>query len=204
MKKIDIRQEPFTTSNAILAYCLHLAGVPWARDNHPARVFYSPAILNKFTNGSGEPYYKGWELEKAVEHAHRTGKRGHVEYVFKHTDRLETLLNAFKKQVDEINQGTGYLHELVAKLPVREIAPDVIILRQACIFLVMRTQFMDIWKAQVPIVIIPNPGKVRESTQMVDTKHGMREARVVETPGFRAISLNASKETREHLGLASE
>ena len=63
------KRSPFTTTNAILAYCLNLAGVPFENDARPCRVIYSEEIIKKFVNGSGEPIYKGWELDKATEDA---------------------------------------------------------------------------------------------------------------------------------------
>jgi hypothetical protein len=205
MKVISPGDQPFTTSNAILAYCLHLAGVPWEKDTRAARVFYSVDILNRFKNGTGDPYYKGWELEKAVEHAHKTGRRGHVEYAFKRTERLSALLRAFSEQQRQLDEDTGYVHEVVSAITKlvynRAMEQDVAMVRLACVLLKARSQFMDIWKGQVPIMIVSNPGRATHSTQMVETKDGLREARVVESPGFKAISLNASKETREHLGI---
>jgi phage terminase small subunit len=180
-----------------------MAGVPWENNNRAAWVFYSPDVLNKFLNGNGEPYYKGWELEKAAAHAHKSGRRGHVEYVFKKVPRLPILLKAYKDQNDYLEKAEGNADEVVLELAAKAgiTDADVLILRMACIFLKMRSQFMDIWKAQVPIVLIPNSGRVKRSRAMINTKDGVREASVVETPGFRAVSLNASAETRKHLGL---
>src|SRR5215475_4412504 len=115
MKSIRQGETPFNTQNAILAYCLHMAGVPWADPEKPIKVLYSADILNKFTNGQGEPIYKGWELEEAVADAHKKGLRGHVEYVFERTPRLNLLLKTFTNQVTELEEGTGYAHELVLK-----------------------------------------------------------------------------------------
>ena len=102
MQQLDVAQQPYHTSNAMLALCLHMAGVPWENDHQACKVLYSAAILNKFHNGNGEPRYKDWELGQAVEDAHRTGRRGHVEYIFRRTERLPILLKAFTDQVDEI------------------------------------------------------------------------------------------------------
>ena len=203
MKHIKPGDTPFNTSNAILAYCLHLAGVPWENSTHPAKVLYSAEILAKFRNGSGQPFYQGWEFEKAVEHAHKTGRRGHVEYIFQRTPRLGKLLKAYRDQVDDLDKKDGYLHEFVRDLSsqLTEIEPDIAMVRMACIFLQKRMEFMELWKHQVPRMIIPNAGRVRRSREVVETRHGVREADVVTSPGMKIMSLNASKETREHLGL---
>lgn len=203
MKPIKPGDTPFNTSNAILAYCLHLAGVPWDKPTHPARVLYSPEIMEKFRNGSGQPFYQGWEFQKAVEHAHKTGRRGHVEYVFQRTPRLSRLLKAYRDQVADLDNKDGYLHELVSDLAsqLTKLEPDIAMVRMACIFLQKRMDFMELWKHQVPLMVIPNAGRVRRSRETIQTEDGPREADVVTTPGMKIVSINARKETREHLGI---
>lgn len=195
MRNIDPKTLPFSTSNAILAYCLHMAGVPWDNPHHSCRVYYSKELLNKFTNGQGEPAYRGWELEKAVEHAHKHGKRGHVEYFFQRTPRLDILLKTFTEQVKELKEKDGYAHELIAEIveQMTDHLTDTGMMRLMCVLLTLRKQFMDMWEAQVPIVIVANKGKV--------TRRGAKDDYEISSPGFRMVSLNASKETREHLGL---
>ena len=105
MRQIKKGETPYNTTNAILAYCLHMAGVPWSNPEKPIKVLYSADILNKFTNGSGEPIYKGWELEDAVRDAQQKGRRGHIEYVFARTPRLEVLLKAFVEQAKQLEEG---------------------------------------------------------------------------------------------------
>lgn len=205
MKNLNPGDQPYHTSNAILAYCLHMAGVEWNNERQRCKVFYSEEIINRFTNGSGSPFYKGWELEKAVEHAHKTGKRGHVEYVFKRTSRLRELLRAFVDQCAELEKSEGFAHELVldisAKLYQGKLEPDIGMLRLACIVLKMRLPFMEIWQQQVPRVVMKNEGAVTRERQVINTKHGEREALVVTSPGVKIVSLNASEKTRRELGL---
>jgi hypothetical protein len=187
--------QPFHTSNAILAYCLHMAGVPWENNHEPAKVLYSAEILNKFTNGQGEPIYKGWQLEDAVRDAHKKKRRGHIEYVFKNTPRLGVLLKAYVDQAKYLEQAEGAAHELVLSIAKEKIDTDVATLRIACVLMKMRAEFMEIWEHQVPIVMIPNPGHSRRGA--ADNTGSF----TIESPGYRMVSLNASKETREHLGL---
>ncbi len=192
MKKIRRGDTPFNTQNAILAYCLHMAGVPWDDPDRPIRVLYSADILNKFTNGSGQPIYKGWELETAVKDAHNKGFRGHIEYVFKRVPRLDILLRTYSNQVKELEDGTGYAHELVLKVSQQLGAAgwDVTMMRLACIFLKMRLPFMEKWQDMIPDILIKNQGRV---TRAGDT---------ITTPGFKVIPLNASAELKEKMGIA--
>jgi hypothetical protein len=203
MKTITRAQAPFSTSNAILAYCLHMAGVPWNDPAKPIKLIYSKEILNKFTNGSGEPVYKGWELEDAVRDAHKVGRRGHVEYMFERTPRLEVLLHAYQKQSKELDDSEGFAHDLVMRVSgnIGTAGWDVTMMKLACIFLKMRVPFMEKWQDMIPWVIIPNEGRVTRGRSTVETKHGDREAMTVSSPGWKMIPLNASKELREKFGL---
>lgn len=196
MKTIKRGDTPFNTNNAILAYCLHMAGVPWHDENRPLRVLYSVDILNKFANGSGEPMYKGWPLEDAVRDAHNRGLRGYIQYVFQRVPRLETLLGAYRRQSQEIEQGTGYAHELVARVSKAfgQGNDDVAMVRLACIFLKMRLPFMAKWQDMIPDVIIKNEGRV---TRQVGADGG----KTISGPGFKMLPLNASKELKEKFGL---
>jgi len=196
MKKITRGQTPFNTQNAILAYCLHMAGVPWHNPDRPIRVLYSAEILNKFTNGSGEPIYKGWELEAAVRDAHKKGLRGHNEYVFERVPRLPVLLRAFSDQVDEIENGEGFAHEQVNKATalIGTAGWDVTMMRLACIFLKMRLPFMDKWRDMIPDIIIKNEGRVRRTTNPDG-------GRTITSAGFKILPLNASKELKEKFGV---
>ena len=180
-----------------------MAGSPWADNFQPARVYYSPDILNKFVNAAGEPIYKGWELEDAVKDAYKKGRRGHVEYMFQRHPRLPILLKAFVDQSDYLKNAEGTADSVITALvqQAATIEPDVLAVRMACVFLKMRAEFMEIWKVQIPIILIPNVGHIRRSKQTFPTKDGIREGLVVETPGFKVVSMNASKETRKHLGL---
>jgi len=203
MKHIKPGETPFNTSNAILAYCLHLAGVPWDNDKHPCKVLYPESVLNKFVNGSGQPFYKGWVYEEAVKHAHKTKKRGHIEYCFAFTPRLGKLLKAYRKQVAELETRDGFLHEVIAEVANdKSIEPDISTLRQACILLHGRLDFMELWEHQVPCMVIPNPGRVtRSQGTFVDKGGRTRECLTVTTPGMRIVSVNASPETRKALGI---
>jgi hypothetical protein len=194
MTELKPGDQPYNTSNAILAFCLHMAGVPWMDNYPPVRVLYSAAILQGFTNGTGEPYYKGWTLEKAVEHAHKTGRRGHVEYIFKRTDRLPVLTKAYRDQVEQLEKAEGFAHELVKEISMKSMPSDVMMLRLACIFLKMRVPFMEMWQHAVPRVIIKNEGRVARRR----TPEG---GEIIESPGFKIVSLNASEETRKELGI---
>ena len=205
MKRIKPADAGYKTTNAILAYCLHLAGVPWLDDRHPVMVLYSAAILRGFTNTEGKPIYQGWEFEKAVVDAHKKGRRGHVQYKFQQTPRLKRLLKEYTAQSARLESETGYVHEIVHDLIAQfpELEPDVAMMRLACIMLKSRLAFMELWTHQVPCMLIPNEGEVERIDEGVQNVNGeLRRVIREEHPGFKIMSTNASKSTREHLGLA--
>src|SRR5262249_29766227 len=148
--KYNPATQPFHTTNAILAFCLHMAGVPWHDNRHAVRVYYSAQILNKMVNGYGEPFYKGWELEKAVEHAYKNNKRGHVEYAFERTPRIKPLCIAFSEQEDQFEDDTKRtLTQVIQEILYTKAADDIKLVRLACVFLKTRVPFMELWKHQV-------------------------------------------------------
>ena len=204
MKRMKPGEAPFSTQNALLAYCLHLAGVPWENDKHPCRVIYSPEIVKKFTNGSGEPVYKGKEWSLAlVNEVHKAGWRGHVEFMFAYSPRTKYLLRAYKKQCEQLDSSDGYLHEVVHDLAslLKEPEPDITLLRLCCTILRSRPDFMELWMHQVPCLMIANEGDVNQYETTMSIKGEQRQVRAIDHPGFKIVSVNASKETLEHLGL---
>lgn len=198
MGNIKPGESPFNTQNALLAYCLHIAGVPWENDKHPCRVLYSPEIVRKFTNGSGEPAYKGREFNLAtVAQVHKDGWRGHVEFMFAYSPRTRHLLKAYKKQSEYLDTATGYLHELTLSLATQfaELEPDVALVRLSCTILRSRPDFMELWTHQIPCLMINNEGRVSETEGTGSIKGQVRQYRQVNHPGFKIVSVNASKQT---------
>jgi hypothetical protein len=204
MKRIKPADAGYKTTNALLAYCLHLSGLPWLDPRHPVRVLYSKEILDTFINPkTGEPVYKGWEFEKAVIDAHKTGKRGHIQYKFEHTSRLKWLLKAYKLQEQELETASGYVHEVIAELIAKfaTLEPDIAMMRLSCIMLKKRLDFMSLWEHQVPCMLIPNEGEIEYIDEQVEIKGQLQNVRTMKHPGFRIMSTNASQSTREHLGV---
>jgi len=170
-------------------------------------VFYSDKIIQKFVNGTGQPFYKDWKLDAAVEDAWKKRKlRGHIEYVFQQTPLLKKLLRAYKAQSEQLEKAEGYAHEVVAGLMKEQaegrMDAEVVFLRLLCVGLKMRLSFMDVWENVEPIILYAREGPVRQHKEVIQTKHGQREALVYDHPGYVGVSLYASKETKERLGVA--
>lgn len=203
-KKNKAHERPLNTQNALLAYCLHLAGIPWEDERHPCRVLYTPEMIRNFKDASGESIYKGKDFTReTVALVHKEGWRGHVEFMFAYTPRLGLLTKEFKKQSEYLDSATGYLHELVSGLAVqfKELEPDIAIMRMSCTILKSRPDFVELWQHQVPCLMIPNEGKVKESEGVAMIKGEMRQYTQKEHPGWKIVSVNASDETLKDMGL---
>lgn len=79
---------PLTTSNAALAFCLYIAGIPFQDDNHPLSNVYDAETLRKLG-------YERTPIEEAVGLAFAAGKKGTVEYGFKKALRIGEALEGF-------------------------------------------------------------------------------------------------------------
>lgn len=161
--------------------------------------------MRKFKNGNSEPVFKGWELEKAILEAHKRGMMGQVLYVFRPTIRLQALCDAFRNQESELARADvtveGLIKEIINAFSDGKCEVDEVLLRLACIDLKTRVEFMELWRKQIPMRRVINEGEVEEHQEMIETKDGPRLARVFDHPGFKIMSLNVSKATRERMGL---
>jgi hypothetical protein len=198
METLQPVDQPFSTAHAILAFSLHMAGIPFADPQIPCSNFYDEKILSNLG-------YKGMELEAGARAAFKAGKKGHLEFHFRQVPRLGPLLQAFREQQAEIeNKESPPLaaaersKEIIESVATGAMHKDEAILRLSYINLKMRREFLDLWHGREDLTLlrIPNPGTEEVIDQPAD-----RGSITVRNPGFKIISLNASKETREALGL---
>lgn len=194
MDKKQLRaQQPFSTSNAILAFCLRIAGVPPADQNRPCFNLYDVEILKRLG-------YTGKTIEDGARQAMTEGKKGHVEYQFQRTKQLGALCKAFAAQEAEITADgpeidvAEFMRGIMEKLDGGQMTPAEGLVRIGCVVLKLRGAFLNAWKNVDPVIRIDNPGKAL-------TRPNGNGERVVVHPGFKIISLNASQERKEHLGV---
>lgn len=205
---INAAYQPFQTTNAILAFCLWRAGIPFWTPEQPCVVVYNLEIIRKFVNAAGKPIFEGLELKKAADAAHKRGLRGRVVYIFRPTIRLSELLKAFNDQEKGLARDDitveAIIKEIVAQWFDGKIENDEALLRLACVDLKTRVEFMELWTKQVPCYEVPNEGEVTKRREpFIRPSDGkLAESEVWEHPGMRIVSVNASKETLEHLGLS--
>jgi hypothetical protein len=205
-EEISAAIQPYYTDNAILAFCLWRASIPFWEPKQPCIVLYNLDIIRKFVDGKGDPIFKGWDLEPAIEAAHKRGLRGHVLYVFRPTIRMKDLMEAFREQErilarDDITV-ESIIKTIVDSLSSGDIESDEALLRLACVDLKTRIEFMELWRKQVPMMWVNNEGEVEELDEIfIDKEGNAQQSKVFDHPGFKIRSINASKATRERLGV---
>lgn len=195
--------ELFETQEAILAFCLDLAGCEFLDKNRPCVNLYDEEILGKLG-------YRGKPLWEGAQEAWKNNSKGHVAYVFVSTPRLFDLIRAYREQCKEIEKPGGnatllVLH-IIGQLKAGTMEEDEALVRIACVNLKTRIDFVNIWKAMIPMLRVPRKGKSAtvDSTASVPDHGGKTKivpAKVVQSPGWDLISLNASAELRKKMKL---
>ena len=187
-RKRGLGQAPFHTTDAILAFSLYLAGVPFYEERKPCINIYDENILKRLG-------LTGMSIEDGVKRALATKKKGHVEYGFKRTPSLNGLLRAYKQQEEYLRDAEGTAVAVVNRLAsdLKDGVNPETVVRLACTILKMRVQFVNIWQQIDPLIRVFNEGEVETVSE-----NGVTKRRY---PGFRMINLHASKETREKLNL---
>lgn len=182
--KFGAAQAPFGTDDGILAYCLYLAGIPFFDSHQPCINVYDKDILDKL--GLTE---QGMSLEDAVREALRRKKKGHVEYGFKMSTRLNLMIKTYRRQLKLNEDSSLTAAAMVSEIVGTEVSAEML-MRLACVMMKMRVAFMNVWLEMQPMIRVKNQGRARKLASGA-TRH----------PGFRMVSLNASAETRKKLKL---
>lgn len=203
MEAINPGEQPFSTSEAILAYCLYLAGCEFCDDRQPCTNLFDAEILAKLG-------YRGEKLFEAANQAWHQKAKGHVQFHFKLTPRVADLIRAYREQEKEIRSSDGKASDMIATIQKHgtsgAILPDEILLRIACVILKTRGEFMNLFKQMVPLLRVPVEGKAKhfDTTATRLNDKGRREtveAKGVQKPGFKVISLNLSEQKRKDMKL---
>lgn len=196
-------EQPFSTSEAILAYCLYLAGCEFCDDRTPCTNLFDAEILGKLG-------YRGEKLWDAANAAWQQKAKGHIQFHFKLTPRTGDLIRAYREQAAEIEKSDGKASELIIEIQKRgdlgAFLPDEILLRISCVILKTRGEFMNLFKQMVPLLRIPVEGKAKhfDTTATVKTQTGGNrtvDAKGVQKPGFKIVSLNLSEQKRKDMKL---
>jgi hypothetical protein len=193
---------PFKTQDAILANCLHDAGV--AETSHSPVHIYDAEILFKIGGGMRDKdgkvirpsRYAGLTSIEAARKAHKEGARGRVEYHFEHSPILQPLLLAYRDQVKQIEEGDGDAGEAIRDImrraagrlnPGETFALDEreALLRILCIGRKLRIEYVNRWKNVTPVLVVSDISPTQSHT-MPDG------VRIERSPGGKFVPINAS------------
>lgn len=209
---------PFITDEAILACCLITAGCEPCNENAPCMNIYDEEILFKIGGGLRDQTKKvvrpsrfaGMELWDAAQEAWKESAKGDVKYEIRLTARCADLIRAYRDQCMQLQESDEKAGVLILKImdatKAGAMLPDEAILRISCINLKTRGDFVNCWKKMVPVLRVPRKGKtvITDGTAQVLAKGGRFRtvpAKVATSPGFDALSLNASDEMKRKMGL---
>lgn len=200
MERLGPAQQPFELSDGILAFCLYLAGLPFltTRNLYTAEIFKALGFKGEI------------DLCETAQECVEQSIKGKVQYLFRKTPELRTLLKIFSDQQERVKTGEGDAKDVIRELMERfsrdEMSLEETLLRISCIILKLRGPFLNRWKEEVPLVAVINPGKPRKfkTTATVKLKGVGTEtvpANGVEFPGFKWIRADASDEFKKEMGL---
>lgn len=180
--------QPYLTTDSILAFALYLAFTSFSDDNMPCVNYYRPEDLRALG-------YKGLKPLEAVTRAVEDGKRGTVEYMFRPPE--QDLVGIFEDQREFIDKGEGLARDAIKNL-IEDYKNNArgyeeTIMRLVCTLIYTRAEFVSMWKKMVPLLRFDE--SMRSEQTLSDG------SRVVNYGGFRFVSANASEETKKRLGL---
>lgn len=208
---------PIGISNAVQAFALDLAGVlpgqPAVRNLYTADNLFDIGGGRKDEKGNitQDSRFKGMDIFDAARQAFGSGKAGKVDYLFQRDPMLGELCRAFSEQEEQVKTGatvnvTEVVQEITAAMAGGTMGQREGIVRLSVVILKTYITFKNQWKGRAPSVVIPNKGQTKnfETTAQTTDAQGNKKsvpAKGVSSPGFKVVSLNASKETRERLKL---
>lgn len=179
-------QAPFNTTDAILAFCLYLAGIPFFEKFKPCLNIYDADTLSRLG-------FSGMTLEEGTREALRRKKKGHVEYAFRQAPSLDRILKIYNHQQEEVAKDL-HVDAMVQEIAQTDMDPIEKAVRLACVILKTRVQFMSLWQHMEPLIAVRNEGRSKISERRDGSK-------VVKRPGFRLVSLNANQKTKDKMRL---
>lgn len=210
--------QPFSTSEKILVFCLNLAGCEVIGITN----YFDQEILFTYGGGRRDPNtkevtrpsrfrdLKPWDAAQIM---WKEGGQGHVEYQFALTKDCQDLIKAYRDQRDKMEKvakkdekGSDAALKIMELAAKGAMLPPEAILRLACLAVKLRPEFLNLWQGVVPTLFLPVEGKTKqfETTATFAGKDGPKtvQAKGVKRPGYKFCSLNASMELRKKMGFA--
>lgn len=196
-KRIDVdtftqfgpEDQPLLTGDGVLAFSLYMAGTPFVDENLWCINYYTADILRKLG-------YAGMSMREGAARAQKEGKPGVIRFMLR--SPASQVATAYMDQQKEIDDGEGtavtVLRRLLDDFKSGARSYEESVVRIVCLVLKMRIKFMNSWKDVIPLLRV-------DDSRQPKTSIGMDGNKVVEYGGFKFISINASEETRERMGL---
>lgn len=210
--------QPFSTSEKILAFCLNIAGCELIGCTN----YFDPEII--FTYGGGQrdaktkavtkpSRFSGMSPWNAAQVMWKEKAQGHIEYQFRLTQDLQELTKAYRDQREKMNKvtkkdekGSDAAMEIMALAVKGAMSQPEALLRLTCLAVKLRPEFLNLWQTVVPTLFLPVKGKVKQfdTTATFTAKEGPKtvQAKGVKRPGYKFLNLNASEELRKQMGFA--
>lgn len=163
---------PFVTQNTKLAQALQCVGCELLD------------VWNVYDSGT----LRGMGFD-TVGAARKAGKPGHVSYFFQRTPKLDECLRVWDEAGAQIKSGGEYSVD----------CENSDMIRIARMVLDNRAPFAALWKSVIPKFIESNGDPENHVEKRLE--NGMAAEGTITHPGFRVVSVNASKRTREVCGV---
>lgn len=196
IKKFSAVNQPFTTDDAILAFCLYVCRVPFADPRQPCTNRYTADTLKRYG------YSGKVNVLDAAKECLAAGKMGDRRFHFGKTP--VALLKIYNEQVAELRDGEDVeggaatvIQRIREAVKTGETDETEGLLRETCVTLKMYVSLRNIWKTLPGEVRIDNHGPTNEFNTTVNTTDATgspitREARGVSHPGWKIVPTNAS------------
>jgi len=175
--------QPFVTTDNIIAYALYLAFQNFADDAWPCFNEYTFEQLVSLG-------YRGMKPQEAAIQAAKDGNKGKVTYVFRNID--SRIMKAFADEMQVMKNAEGQardrIRQVIDMYSTKVIDYQEMIARVVATFCYMRGEFLTMWQRFEPLIRLDTPQRRSERT--------LPNGEVlVETNGFRYVGAHASEAT---------
>lgn len=203
--KFTAVSQPYSTDDAILAFCLYVCGVPFADPRQPCTNRYTTDTLKR------HGHVGKVNLLEAARACIAAGKMGDRRFHFGQTP--VGLLDIYKAQAKELKEGedveggaAAVIRQVREAVKSGEMDETEGLLRETCVTLKMYVVLRNLWKSLPGEVRIENTGKAKEFDTIVNTTDTRgtpitRAARGVAHPGWKIVSTNATPELLKRMKL---
>lgn len=190
MKVFGPADQPYLTTDSILAFALYLSSVQFCDESWPCVNSYTEEQLKDLYSGSG------LLPQQAAIQAVKDGHKGTVNYMF-HSPEPQ-LIKAFIDQKQMLEKAEGVASDVIKNLMTdfetgaRTLQETLV--RLVCTIVYMRGEFLKIWSQLEPLIQINEP--IEQSEEILPDG-----SKVIIRNGFKYIGAYATEKTKQKMGL---